>query len=578
MPGAVLYRKWRPQTFEEVVGQEHVTRTLRNAIAMGRIGHAYLFSGPRGTGKTTTARLLAKAVNCLAEEPAGRPCNRCDVCRAINEGRLLDLIEIDAASHTGVDDVRELRDKIAFRPNECRYKVYIIDEVHRFSGSAFDALLKTIEEPPPHAIFVLATTEIHKVPATIRSRCQQFDFRRIPVEQIVERLQRIVQEEGLRAEPEALRFIARQATGSLRDAISLLDQLAAYNAGEITLAQAQAVLGAGTLETVLQLTDRLAAGDVAGGLNLINEAVDRGVDPRQLTRQLVEHLRGVLLLRLDGADLLDLPQEMRRPMADQAGRFPVRRLLRAIRRFSRAEGNFRGGWHPQLPLEMAFVESCLDEEAVSPADGAPAAASRSPAASGPASRPSPPSSSSPLPSEAPAGGQAATPPATGTTSVPKGTARRPTRRPTSLPARPSPPKAPTGRPTTGVSPGELTLALVQERWRGLLRVMRSRDRSVEALLRSAHPIAVEGETVVLRADHEFARSKLQVPRTKALVEEVLEHVTGHRCHVRYVLKGQSAQAGEAPGEAGSSDLDGDPLLQEAVEKLGAQVRPFNQGG
>ncbi|RMF29943.1 MAG: DNA polymerase III subunit gamma/tau, partial [Chloroflexi bacterium] len=432
----MLYRKWRPQTFEEVVGQEHVTRTLRNAIAMGRVGHAYLFSGPRGTGKTTTARLLAKAVNCLAEEPAERPCNRCDVCRAINEGRLLDLIEIDAASHTGVDDVRELRDKIAFRPNECRYKVYIIDEVHRFSGSAFDALLKTIEEPPPHAIFVLATTEIHKVPATIRSRCQQFDFRRIPVEQMVERLQRIVREEGLQAEPEALRFIARQATGSLRDAISLLDQLAAYNSGEITLAQAQAVLGTGTLETVLQLTDRLAAGDVAGGLNLINEAMDRGVDPRQLTRQLVEHLRGVLLLRLDGADLLDLPQEMRRTMADQAERFPVRRLLRAIRRFSQAEGIFRGGWHPQLPLEMAFVESCLDEEVASPADGAPAAAPRSPSASGPTSRPSPPSS--PRPSEAPAGGQAAVPPAAGTTPAPKAATKRPARRPAPAPARPTP--------------------------------------------------------------------------------------------------------------------------------------------
>ena len=292
MPAQALYLKWRPATFEDVIGQDHITRTLRNALRQRRIRHAYLFSGPRGTGKTSTARLLAKAVNCQGEDPARRPCNECPHCVAVNEGRYLDLIEIDAASHTGVDDVRDLRDKIAFAPNEGRFKVYIIDEVHRFSGAAFDALLKTLEEPPPHAIFVLATTEPDRVPETVRSRCQRFDFGRIAESDMVARL-KMALTDGMTAEDEALHMIAASAEGSMRDAWSLMDMCLG---GEKYLSAENVRLSLGIVSQLFlfDYLDALGEADAGLALKKTEQLMQGGRDVQVFLRDLSAHLRQAL--------------------------------------------------------------------------------------------------------------------------------------------------------------------------------------------------------------------------------------------------------------------------------------------
>lgn len=359
-----LYRKWRPRKWDQVIAQDHVVKTLRNAIQSDKVGHAYLFSGPRGTGKTTTARLLAKAVNCQSEDLANRPCDECKHCKAVNEGRYLDLIEIDAASNTSVEDVRDLRDKINFSPSEGTYKVYIIDEVHMLSTAAFNALLKTLEEPPAHAIFILATTEVHKIPATVLSRCQRHEFRRIPVMDIVETLKGLCKEEKIKADEDALILIARQSTGAMRDGISLLDQLA--STGErITLELAQQVLGTATNQLVIDLVNAIQVRDTALGLEVIHRALDGGSDPRQYARQVVEYLRGLLLMRMGNEKQVEATKEGRELMRKHSQSVETPILLEWLRLFNEAINDLRTSWQPGMALEMAFAMAAgLDEALV----------------------------------------------------------------------------------------------------------------------------------------------------------------------------------------------------------------------
>lgn len=514
-----LYRKWRPARFDEVVGQEHITRTLRNSVAAGRIGHAYLFSGPRGTGKTTSARLLAKAVNCLNSDPVQRPDDTCSICKAIGEGRFLDLIEIDAASNTGVDDIRNLRDKINFAPSEGRFKVYIIDEVHMLSTAAFNALLKTLEEPPAHAIFVLATTEEHKVPITIKSRCQVFHFRLLTLAEIMQRLTWMVEQEQLQIDPDALEMVARHGAGSLRDAESLLDQLVTNPDERITLERAQAVLGTAPIRAVSDLTTAWLTGDSASGLQIIQESLAGGADARQLARQMVSYLRDVLLLQTAGGHVvLDSPMELQGEMVEQARRAHRQHLVETLKRFNEASLTPVSSWQPQLPLELAFVESL--------------------AAAIPAEPVYPVIPTLPYPTETvtlPTSPIAHTPPPL-TPVVPVTPVATST---------PPPAKEKTTTPMASITPAAVavgdgfSLALVQGRWRELTELVKGQNRNLGALLNSAKPLATEGNTLVLGFDFPLLKDKFDSNANGVdIVAGALRSLFGEECRARVVITGQ----------------------------------------
>ena len=591
MTAQALYRRWRSRTFEEVLGQEHVTRTLRNALLGGRVAHAYLFAGPRGTGKTTMARLLAKAVNCLSEEDE-KPCNQCSICQAINEGRLLDLIEIDAASNRGIDEIRDLREKVGFRPNEAQYKVYVIDEVHMLTNEAFNALLKTLEEPPPHVIFVLATTEPHKIPATILSRCQRFDFRRASLEDLRRKLNRICESEGIAIEAAALELIARSAAGSFRDAESLLDQLASYGDDEITLAQVQAVLGTVSSQAIGKLVGYLVKRDVASGLDLINQMVGDGVDPRQFNRELVEYLRGLLLIKAgNGASLLNVTAEVLADMENQARQLSTKALLRTVRLFNQASLDLKASLQPQLPLELAFIEATLD-----PAQqiGATVPCRENPVTErGPISEAQqeagqevtaapPPSATS---STVLRGGQAVEGGKT-TQAVDMGTSSQP----------PATEEIPTGMEKEAPPASGVTLQKVRLNWARILAEIRPHNRSAEALLRAGHAEAVEGNIVVLGFPYAFHKERLEEPKCQALVEQVFSRVLGSPCRIKCILVSKSsaqtthsAQQGRQPPKTSQPEpakgdgkvreskddeyraITEDPVVRAAVNKYGAQV-------
>ena len=373
----VLYRKWRPQSFGEVAGQEPITRTLRNSVASGRLAHAYLLCGPRGTGKTSLGRLLAKAANCAAPLD-GEPCNKCGSCTAFLEGRAMDFIEQDAASHNSVDDIRQLRENVILTPMSGQRKVYLLDEVHMLSNSAENALLKTLEEPPPHIIFVLATTDPHKVSATIISRCQRFDLRRIPASAVVQRLAQICQAEGFALDEASLEEIARSATGSLRDAINALEQVVTYYGRSPALEQVQEALSLSVDARSGQLAQLALACDLSGGLKLIAAVRDDGADMRQFARQTVNYLRGLMLVKAGAEEALDLPREMVAGVKAEASKLSRADIIRALRTFGRVD--FRDDWSASggsLPLELALVEFVAEAAPPSPAARAePAARAR----------------------------------------------------------------------------------------------------------------------------------------------------------------------------------------------------------
>lgn len=585
-----LYRKWRSQTFDELVGQEAITRTLRNAIASGRTGHAYLFCGPRGTGKTSTGRLLAKAVNCLDPDPRARPCDKCEACRSIAEARAMDLIEIDAASNRGIDEVRELRDKINFQPSYLKKKVYIIDEVHMMTEAAFNALLKTLEEPPPHALFILATTDPQDIPATVISRCQRFDFQRIGLEHIVKHLEFVCLEEKIPAQVEALETVARQATGSMRDALSMLDQLIVYSGGNITLDAVRLMLGVMNIEAVSDFSEALIAGDLPGGLEQINRLVQAGTDLKRFNRDLVDQLRGLMLLKANpsGKELLDLTSEALDQLQEQAKKVELPQVVLFLKVFSGVDYNLKVSPYGQLPLELALMEALLPAVPVA-VQAQPAQAPRLTQNVTPAARPVA------IPPPAPAN-----PPVTAAFTRPAA----PPREITQEAARPQPDTKPlidklvdavtnaatSEEFTQGLSDAdlvELAFELVQQSWPRVVKSVDSQSKMIAALLKEARPTSSKGSNVMLSFDYEFHYKQFKDnTRNRTMVEDHFAKVVGQKVIIKCLFEstppgngkeGGSSSSGPGPngngpiGSGGGGVSSEDEKTRKALELFNARL-------
>ncbi len=543
MDSQVFYRKWRPQLFSEVAGQEHVTRTLLNALANERVSHAYLFCGPRGTGKTSTARNLAKAVNCLTNGK-GEPCNACVMCQAITGGSALDVIEVDAASNRGIDEMRDLREKVNYAPNQARRKIYIIDEVHMLTKESSNALLKTLEEPPPHVIFILATTEAHKLLPTILSRCQRFDFHRLSQSDMLPRLSHICESEGITIETEALKLIARAATGSLRDAENLLQQMMTYYGSEITLQQAQALLGYSGDRRAGELVKDIVNKDVAGGVATINNVNNDGLDLRQFNRDVVEYLRLLLLVKTGSSESVELTADDIKELKEIAANTPLPRILQAIKRFSQLEIGLDN--YSTLPLELALVDCTLPE-----------AEEKRETVRQPAPEPlakKPPTKAAPPPPEP----EIARPEEKKTPAPePEPKAEEPVAVEEPAPAQepePSTAVADTAAPASG-SPIEQ----LQSQWSKMINEAPDNmgKTPTAALLRSARPLSIEGDTIEISFKYSYHKEKMDNLDNQKTAEKIISNFLGRSCKVRCVYEHENNHLVKAALNMGAQHDNGE---------------------
>ena len=584
MAHIALYRAWRPQTFRDMVGQQHIVQTLQNAIRENRLSHAYLFSGPRGTGKTSAAKILAKAVNC-ERGPAPEPCNACSACERITAGAVVDVVEIDAASNRGVEEIRDIRDKVKYAPTEVRRKVYIIDEVHMLTTEAFNALLKTLEEPPEHAMFVLATTEPHRLPATILSRCQRFDFRRVPLSEQTGRLQEICRQEGIAAEEEALAYIARLSDGGMRDALSLLDQIASFTDGQVTLADAVEATGGLPGEQFARIAEAVRDGDAAAVLRETDEMMRAGKSADKCLEQLMQYFRDLLLVQI-APDATASAGRTADPAAlrETARSFGRERLFAIIDLLNRYQADMKYAAHPQTMLEIALLKLCADSGAPSAAPAvSAAAASDSPSAAELgrlqqrvaalerkleelARRGSGPSG---------AGGVA-----DGGGSVrPGGRTAAPAVR--AAPARSriklDPFLAAAGSPLT-----QQAIA----KWPQVLQRVKEEKVTVHAWLVDGAPVSYADDTLLVAFRNSIHRETTEKPANKQIVESVLEAVLGHPTRLATLLQKEWQEAEAAGGgrtEAAAEELemvpdDGaepqrpkEPWVEEAVRLFGEDL-------
>ena len=566
-PMASLYRTYRPNSFDaaELVGQDHIVRTLKNAIALDRVAHAYLFSGPRGTGKTTTARLLAKAVNCLDPDPAQRPCNRCANCNAINAGASPDIIEIDAASNRGIDDIRDLRERVRYAPTQLPSMVYIIDEAHQITGAAANAFLKTLEEPPAHSRFILATTDPEELLPTIVSRCQRFEFRRISADAMAYRLRSVADHERIEITDDALRMIARHATGSLRDALGLLEQLAllsstpepdASTRGKIDEADVRAALGLSRNDRVEGLADALARRNPADALRIIQEAIDEGEDPRQLNRQLLSYLRLLLVERSGGPSSAD---DRAKELAQQ---FSLLELASHARRFSEIDFSIKHAPFPQLPLEVAVVEATAGEPATPIMTAVAAAAT-----------PEPQSTASPRPMSLRE--RVRNPTAYREASLNKAEPAAHLEPTPITPLRPAARPAPVTLASNN-NAADVTVEQIVDLWPRVRADVKALNRRIEALLSEVDPVAVSGKQITLAVPYPFHRDKLNSDEVRETVAGVLSRLLDRDVSLLCILRGEMPPAADQlPAPIAPEALEqkaGDEAEDDEEERTRSRVR------
>ena len=601
-----LYRKYRPSSFDEILGQEHVSNTLSNAIREGRVAHAYLFTGPRGTGKTSTARILAKALNCENGGPTPSPCGKCNSCVAIEEGSSMDVIEMDAASHSKVDETREILAGVPLATAGGRTKVYVIDEVHMLSTGSFNALLKTLEEPPPHVVFILATTEAHKVLATIVSRTQRFDFRRLPADVLDKHLANVAAQEKIDVDQEALQLLARHAEGSARDALSALDQLASFG-GKVSVSDAEGLLGRRGEDMLVDLFDAIVASDVGRVFVAMQGFVSQGVDMRQLALDTLEHARSLLLLKAapEADGLLNISAEERPGLALQADSFSASGLLRIIELVGKAIIEMRNAPNHRLLLEVALIRSAAPETDPS-ATGLLGRIERlerrlgiegaAPAAAG-AGDPSPPAS--PLRSgEHPTAGAVGHSPSRPQSDVSPSPAPKRTKveaQASRTPVEPKPKSTPTpvaptpaGAGPSAEAAGEVGLNHIRDAWPVIQGEVNKVSRRVGALLNPSRPLSFDNGALTVEVQSEFHRDTMGQDKNRSMLVDGIHAALGVRCSVAFAARGVAAAAPEPEPEETIADVEesealdakaDDPvelvrkgLAAEVVEEVGGSDR------